>query len=163
MAWEGAWSSKSGSCFKHSVFYVMRSDGSKGTFLPSPPLIPCHLENWVGHPGCSAPVLTENSLSPALPLMLLYAILLAAGVLRTAFPHQRSGKILTPGVGLGGGEERLLCLLWLLLAPTEGRREHGPAQFPRGQHGTLGPRPQSDIEGSSTWPFLIILIFLEAF
>ena len=44
--------------------------------------------------------------------MLLYAILLAAGVLRTAFPHQRSGKILTPGVGLGGwrGEAAVLAL-----------------------------------------------------
>lgn len=80
--------------------------------LEGPSPNPCHL----GHPGSSAPVLTEHLLSPALPLMLLYLLLLAAGVLRTAFPHLRSGKILMSGVGLGDGEKRLLCLLWLLLA-----------------------------------------------
>lgn len=37
LAWEGSWSSRSGSCFKHSVSSVARSDGFRGTYVPSPP------------------------------------------------------------------------------------------------------------------------------
>lgn len=82
----------------NAVSYVARSDGSRGTYVPSPPLILGHLENWDGRPGSSAPALAANALSLTLPLMLL-CLLLAADVLRTAFPHQRSGKILISGVG----------------------------------------------------------------
>lgn len=119
---------------------------------------PCHL----GHSGSSAPVLTENALSPALPLMLLYLLLLAAGVLRTAFPHLRSGKTLISDVGLGVGEKRLLCLLWLLPARWRESWMWSP-QLPRGQHGNLGPKPWGDKEGFSAWPLLGTHIFLEAF
>lgn len=94
----------------------------------------CHLENWDGHPGSSALALTANVLSLALPLMLLCLLLFAAGLLRTAFPHQRSGKILISGVGLGGrrGEAALLllaALLWLHPACYGGKCD--PAQLPR--------------------------------
>lgn len=43
----------------------------RGTYILSPPLISCHLENWDGRPASSAPALAANALSLALPLMLL--------------------------------------------------------------------------------------------
>lgn len=73
---------------------------------------PIPLENWEEHPDSSALTPAANALSLALPLMLLCLLLLAAGVLRTAFPHQLSGKIQISSVGLGDREERLLGLLW---------------------------------------------------
>lgn len=37
LAWEEAWSSRIGSCFKRSVFYVARPGESRGTYVPSLP------------------------------------------------------------------------------------------------------------------------------
>jgi len=90
--------------------WQVQADQEGPTCHPCP--IPCHLENWEEHPDSSALTPTANALSLALPLMLLCLLLLAAGVLRTAFPHQLSGKIQISSVGLGDREERLLGLLW---------------------------------------------------
>lgn len=90
----------------------------------------CHLENWDGHPGSSALALTANVLSLALPLMLLCLLLFAAGLLRTAFPHQRSGKILISDVGLGGRRGEAALLLLAALAACYGGK-CDPAQLPR--------------------------------
>lgn len=44
LAWEEAWSSRIGSCFKRSVFYVARSGESRGTYVPSLPESPATLK-----------------------------------------------------------------------------------------------------------------------
>lgn len=72
-------------------------------------------------------------LSLTLLLMLLCLLLFVAGLLRTAFPHQLSGKTLISGVGLGGWREEtalllLAALLWLHPACYEGKCD--PAQLP---------------------------------
>lgn len=63
---------------------------SRGIYMPWPPLISCHLENWEGAQPAARPHSKQafsRSASNALVL-----VLLAAAVLRTAFPHRRRGK-----------------------------------------------------------------------
>lgn len=59
-----------------------------------------------------APALIANARSLTLPLTLSCLLLLAAGVLGTAFPHQRRGKSLMAGAGVVGqkGAAVLLAL-----------------------------------------------------
>lgn len=60
--------------------------------------------------------IAANVLSLTLPLMRVCLLLSATGALRTASPHQRSGKMRFPGVGLAGWRKQA-ALLALVLCP----------------------------------------------
>lgn len=84
----------------------------RGTYVPSPPLISYHLENWDGRRASSAPALAANALSLALPLMLLclsFLLLPCSGLPFLASAVVRSKYEVW---AQGDGGKRPLCLLW---------------------------------------------------